>query len=147
MSLIKFNKNRFPWFNDRIATWLDTDDFFADDFFIRDKDLPAMNVKEHENDFEIELAVPGFSKKDIEVTMENEILHICAKSSKEEVEEEENYTRREFNYSSFDRKLQLPASVDQNEKVKAKYKDGILTLNLIKKEEAKEPPKRIIDIA
>ncbi len=147
MSLIKFNKNRFPWFNDRIATWLDTDDFFADDFFIRDKDLPAMNVKEHENDFEIELAVPGFSKKDIEVTMENEILHICAKSSKEEVEEDEEYTRREFNYSSFDRKLQLPASVDQNEKVKAKYKDGILTLNLIKKEEAKEPPKRIIDIA
>ncbi|MBQ0734787.1 Hsp20/alpha crystallin family protein [Aquimarina celericrescens] len=147
MSLIKFNKSRFPWFNDRIATWLDTDDFFADDFFVRDRNLPAMNVKEHKDDFEIELAVPGFSKKDIEVTMENDMLHIRAKSSKEEVEEDEEYTRREFNYNSFDRMLQLPTSVDQNEKVKAKYKDGILTLNLIKKEEAKEPPKRIIDIA
>ncbi|GAA4272861.1 Hsp20/alpha crystallin family protein [Aquimarina gracilis] len=147
MSLIKFNKNRFPWFNDRIATWLDTDDFFADDFFIKDRNLPAMNVKENEKDFEIELAVPGFSKKDIEVTMEDDVLHICATQSKEEVEEEENYTRKEFNYSSFDRKLQLPNNVDQNEKVKAKYKDGILTLNLMKKEETKEPPKRIIDIA
>ncbi len=147
MSLIKFNKNRFPWINERVSNWLDTDDFFADDFFIRDKNLPAMNVKENKDDFVIELAVPGFSKKDIEVTMEDDILHICANTSKEEVEEEENYSRREFNYSSFDRKLQLPNSVDQNEKVKAKYKDGILTLNLIKREEAKEPPKRVIDIA
>ncbi len=147
MSLIKFKKNRFPWFNDKIATWLDTDDFFADDFFIKDRNLPAMNVKENKDNFEIELAVPGFSKKDIEVTLEDDLLHICAKQSKEEVEEEENYTRREFNYSSFDRKLQLPDNVDQNEKVKAKYKDGILTLNLMKKEGAEEPPKRVIDIA
>lgn len=147
MSLIKFNKNRFPWFNDRIATWLDTDDFFADDFFIKDRSLPAMNVKENKDNFEIELAVPGFSKKDIEVTLEDDLLHICAKQSKEEVEEEENYTRREFNYNSFDRKLQLPGNVDQNEKVKAKYKDGILTLNLMKKEGTEEPPKRVIDIA
>ena len=147
MSLIKFSKNRFPWFNDRIAPWLDTDDFFADDFFMRDKNLPAMNVKENKDHFEIELAVPGFSKQDIEVTMENDMLHICAKQSKEEVAEEENYTRREFNYNSFDRKLQLPTSVNQNEKVKATYKDGILKLRLLKKEEAKELPKRIIDIA
>ncbi len=147
MSIIKFNKNRFPWINDRMSNWLDTDDFFADDFFIRNKNLPAMNVKENENAFDIEFAVPGFSKKDIEVTMEDDILHISAKSSTEEVEEEENYTRKEFNYSSFDRKLQLPGSVDQNKKVKATYKDGILTLNLLKREEAKEPPKRVIDIA
>ncbi len=147
MSLIKFNKNRFPWISDRVSTWLDTDDFFADDFFVRDRNIPAMNVKENKEDFEVELAVPGFSKKDIEVTMEDDVLHICAKKSKEEVEEDEEYTRREFNYSSFDRKLQLPTSVDQKEKVKATYKDGILTLNLIKKEEAKEQPKRIIDIA
>ncbi len=147
MSLIKFNKNRFPWINDRVSNWLDTDDFFADDFFVRDRNLPAMNIKEHKNDFEIELAVPGFSKKDIEVTIEDDILHICAKNSKEEVEEDENYARREFSYSEFDRKLQLPGSVDQNEKVKATYKDGILTLNLLKREEAKEPPKRVIDIA
>ncbi len=146
MSLIKFNKNRFPWVNDRVSNWLDTEDFFADDFFVRDRKLPAMNVKENKDDFEIELAVPGFSKKDIEITMEDEMLHICAKKRKEEVEEEEGYTRREFSYNEFDRKLQLPASVNQNEDVKATYKNGILTLNLIKREEAKEQPKKVIEI-
>ncbi|MBG6131834.1 HSP20 family protein [Aquimarina sp. EL_43] len=146
MSLIKFNKNRFPWINDRVSTWLDTDDFFADDFFVKDRNLPAMNVKENKDNFEIELAVPGFSKKDIEVTMEDDVLHICAQKSKEEIEEEKEYTRREFSYNEFDRKLQLPTSVNQNEKVKAIYKNGVLTLNLLKKEEAKEQPKKIIEI-
>ncbi|WP_074407103.1 MULTISPECIES: Hsp20/alpha crystallin family protein [Aquimarina] len=146
MSLIKFNKNRFPWINDRVSTWLDTDDFFADDFFIKDKNLPAMNVKENKDNFEIELAVPGFSKKDIEVTMEDDVLHICAQKSKEEVEEDKGYTRREFSYNEFDRKLQLPTSVNQNEKVKAVYKNGVLTLNLLKKEETKEQPKKVIEI-
>ncbi|WP_025664340.1 Hsp20/alpha crystallin family protein [Aquimarina megaterium] len=146
MSLIKFNKNRFPWINDRVSTWLDTDDFFADDFFVKDRNLPAMNVKENKDNFEIELAVPGFSKKDIEVTMEDDVLHIWAQKSKEEIEEETEYTRREFSYNEFDRKLQLPTSVNQNEKVKAIYKNGVLTLNLLKKEEAKEQPKKIIEI-
>ncbi len=146
MSLIKFNKNRFPWFNDKVPTWLDTDDFFADDFFIRERNLPAMNVKENKGDFEIELAVPGFSKKDIEVTMENDVLHICAKQKREEVEENENYTRKEFSYNSFDRKLQLPSTVNQDEKIKAIYEDGILKLLLKKKEEAKESAKKVIDI-
>ncbi len=146
MSIIKFNKNRFPWFNDRTSNWMDTDNFFADDFFMKDRNLPAMNVKEHKTDFEIELAVPGFSKKDIEVTMEDDVLHICAEKSKEEVEEDKDYTRKEFNYSSFDRKLQLPTSVDQNEEVKAKYKNGVLTLNLLKREETKEQPKKVIEI-
>ncbi|WP_109097315.1 Hsp20/alpha crystallin family protein [Aquimarina sp. AU58] len=146
MSLIKFNKNRFPWINDRVSTWLDTDDFFADDFFVKDRNLPAMNVKENKDNFEIELAVPGFSKKDIEVTMEDDVLHICAQKSKEEVEEDKGYTRREFSYNEFDRKLQLPTSVNQNEKVKAIYKNGVLTLSLLKKEEAKEQPKKVIEI-
>jgi len=146
MSLIKFNKNNLPWFNDRISNWLDTDNFFSDDFFIKNRNLPAMNVKENKDDFEIELAVPGFSKKDIEVTMEDDVLHICAEKKKENVEENEEYARKEFNYSSFDRKLQLPGSVDQNEEVKAIYKNGILKLSLLKREEANEQPKKVIEI-
>ncbi len=148
MSLTRFNRRRFPWLGDRISTWLDTDSFFSDDFFTRDSDLPAMNIKENKDNFEIELAVPGFSKEDIEISMENDLLHICAKSRKEEVEEDqEGYTRKEFSYNSFDRKLQLPGSVNQEEEVKATYKDGILRLNLVKREDAKEPPKKMIEIA
>lgn len=147
MSLIKFKRNRLPWINDSIGNWLDTDSFFSDDFFIRDKDLPAMNIKENKDDFEVELAVPGFSKEDIAVTIENDMLHISAENSNNAVQEEENYTRKEFSYNSFQRRLQLPNSIDQNKKVKAAYKDGVLTLNLLKKKEAKEPPKKVIEIA
>ncbi|AXT58148.1 Hsp20/alpha crystallin family protein [Aquimarina sp. AD1] len=146
MSIIKFNKNRFPWFNDKASNWMDTDNFFSDDFFIKDRNLPAMNVKERTDDFEIELAVPGFSKKDIEITLEDDVLHICAEKRNEEVEEDNDYARREFNYSSFDRRLQMPASIDQDEKIKATYNNGVLTLNLLKKEEAKELPKKVIAI-
>lgn len=148
MSLIKFNKNNLPWFNDRISNWLDTDDFFSDDFFVKNRNLPAMNVKENKDDFQIELAVPGFSKEEIEVTIEDDVLHICAEKSEEAIEEnEEGYTRKEFTYNKFDRKLQLPKSIDQKEEVKAAYKNGILSLNLSKKEEAKELPKKVIEIA
>ncbi|MFL1896213.1 Hsp20/alpha crystallin family protein [Aquimarina sp. 2-A2] len=146
MSLINFSKKRFPWINDNVSNWLDTNEFFSDDFFVKDRDLPAMNVKEHKDDFEIELAVPGYSKEDIEVTMEDDMLHVCAKSKKEEVEEDETYTRREFNYREFDRKLQLPNTIDQKKDVKATYKNGILKFKLPKKEEAKELPKKIIQI-
>lgn len=148
MSLIKFNKRRSPWINDDISTWLDTDNFFADDFFMKESNLPAMNVKENESNFEIELAVPGFSKKEIEVTMEDDVLKICAEKSTKEIEENENgFIRKEFSYNSFNRTLKLPTSINQKKEVKANYKDGILRLNLVKEKEAQEHPKKVIEIA
>lgn len=91
MSLINFNQNRFPW----VTNWLDTDGFFADDFFSKKNNLPAMNVKENNENFELELAIPGFAKKDIEVTMDNDVLCICGKNeSKDEKKEEGVYPQR-----------------------------------------------------
>jgi len=147
MSLIKFNNKRMPWTNEGLASWFDADDLFEDVFFTNGKNFPAMNVKENKNDFEIELAVPGFSKDEIEVSLEEDVLHVCAKKSKENIEDNEGYTRKEFTYNEFDRKLQLPSTVNQSKKAKATYKDGILKLTLLKKEEAKVPPKKIIEIA
>ena len=106
-----------------------------------------MNVKEKEDLFEIELAVPGFSKDEIEVSLEDDMLHVHAQKSNDFVEDKEGYTRKEFSYNEFDRKLQLPTTINQSKKVKAIYKDGILKLNLFKKEEAKVPPKKVIEIA
>lgn len=148
MSLVKFNRKKFPWINDGLANWFDTDDFFADDFFTRRVNAPAMNVKENPKNFEIELAVPGFDKKDIEVSLEDDLLHVRAEKKKEEVEEnEEGYTRKEFSYNSFDRKLQMPTSVNQKKEVKATYKNGVLKLQLTKSEAAVAPPKKMIEIA
>ena len=145
MSLIRFSGNRFPW-NENLADFLNRDTFVNDDFFNLEKSLPAMNIKEHDDDFEIELAVPGFDKKDFQISMKDDLLEVSAQKSNEQVEEDENYTRKEFNYNRFKRTMQLPNAVDRTKDVKASYKSGILKLNLLKMDEVKEKPKRIIEV-
>ncbi|WP_313790892.1 Hsp20/alpha crystallin family protein [Flagellimonas allohymeniacidonis] len=138
------------------SNFFDLDDFFEDriwnssilkDRFWNGKTMtPAMNIKETEEDFEIELAAPGFAKKDFEVTIDNGCLNISAEKSITEEEKEKNYTRREFSYNSFERSLQLPESVKE-EAVKAKYNDGILSFKLVKKEEAKKQKPKVIEVS
>jgi HSP20 family protein len=148
MSLVKFNTLRFPWFNDGLSPFLDVNELFADDFFSNGKNVPAMNVKENRKDFEIELSVPGFEKKDIKVVLENDELIVNAQKSEKEIKENENgYTRKEFSYNEFERRMALPNMVDEKKEVKAAYNNGILTLKLLKKEAAKIPPKKLIEIA
>ena len=145
MSLIKFKGNRFPW-TESVFDFFNQDTFINDDFFNLEKSMPSMNVKEHEDDFEIELAAPGFEKKDFEITMKDDVLEISAHKKVTETKKEEDYTRREFSYNSFKRSMQLPGSVDQSKEVKATYKNGILRLDLLKMEETKEKPKRVIEV-
>ena len=147
MSLVKF-RNRRPWGN------LISSDFFDNANFINNQpwnnalwnsqlNEPALNIKETDKAFEVELAAPGFSKKDFEVTIDEGCLNISAENSHSEEEKDDNYTRKEFSYNSFEKRLQLPDSIKE-EDVKAKYKDGVLRFNLIKKEEAKlQKPKKI----
>ncbi len=149
MSLIKFNnRNRlFPsWNNDSLKSFLSSDEFFNTDFFEEDSLMPAMNVKELDDDFEIEFAAPGFSKKDFEITIDDNILNVCGEKKHEVEEKEDDYTRKEFSYNSFRRSLTLPKSVNTEQDVKAIYKNGILRLNLHKKEEAKVQPKKVIEV-
>lgn len=137
-----------PWNNRSLRRLLNFGDVFDGDFFDEDGLMPAMNVKEHENDFAIEFAAPGFSKKDFEVTIEDDMLYVTGKKSMEKEEKEEDYTCREFSYNTFKRSLRLPESVDLDQKIKATYKDGILSINLLKKEEAViEKSKKVIEIS
>lgn len=145
MSLVKLDGKRFPW-NESLIDFFNRDAFVNDDFFNLEKTHPSMNVKEHKDDFEIEFAAPGFDKKDFEITMKDDVLEVSAQKSKEETEEDENFTRREFNYNAFTRTLQLPASVDQSKDVKAVYKNGILKLKVQKMEEAKKNHKKVIEV-
>lgn len=147
MTLTKFNKNRFPMFNDRFSNWLDTNDFLSDDFFTNRESIPAMNVKENLENFEIELAVPGFSKKDIKVTIENDILQVSGEKSFEKVDEKDDgYTRKEFSSNSFSRNVSLPTVADSKKDVKAAYKDGILKLTVQKEAQEKIASKKTIEI-
>jgi HSP20 family protein len=147
MSLIKFNDPlRFPWNTSALTNFLNADDFFNDDFFAKDSLMPAMNVIEHDDDFKIELAAPGFEKKDFDVTIDDAGLHISAEKTDKVEEKEEGYLRKEFSYNSFKRSMRLPESINLDKKIKAVYKDGILKFNLLKKEEAKVLPKKVIEI-
>ncbi len=145
MSLIKFNRPRFPW-NESLQDFFNQDTFINDDFFNLEKTMPSMNIKEHDDDFEIELAAPGFEKKDFKITMKDDVLEVSAERKEEESEKKEEYTRREFSYNSFKRTMQLPNSVDQEKDAKATYKNGILRLKLLKREEAKEKQKKMIEV-
>ena len=91
------------------------------------------------------MAVPGFKKSDFHIDLDNQILSISSETKEENEEKEDNYTRREYGYSSFKRTFTLPDSVDDG-KINATYTDGILSIKLPKKEEAKQKPIRSIKI-
>lgn len=97
---------------------------------------PSANVQENEDNFKLEIAVPGYSKKDFRIDLEKDLLTIS--SEKEENKENENmtYTRREFGYGNFCRSFTLPETID-SENIKADYKNGILSITLPKKEDVK----------
>lgn len=156
MTLVKFKNRRRPFSNLIPSNFLDMDDFLENrlwgsnlldvDFWNGKSREPALNIKETNDQFEIELAAPGFSKKDFEVNVDNGCLNISAEKSSSKEDKDENYTRKEFNYNSFSRSLQLPDSVKE-EAIKAHYHDGILSFNLAKKEEAKKQKPKKIEIA
>ena len=136
MTLVKFNnghKNNVvnPFFNDVYS--LLNDSVLSDKFAVR---TPAVNIAETENEFEIELAVPGLKKEDFKINLEKNVLSVSAEKKAEEVNENKKFSKREYSYSSFTRSFTLPQSADQN-KIEADYTDGILKLTIAKKEEAK----------
>ena len=108
--------------------------------------LPAVNIKENAEEFLLEIAVPGMKKSDFHIDVDNKILSISSESKEESEHKEENYTRREFGYSSFKRTFTLPDTIE-SDKISAKYNEGILSVQLPKKEEAKENPAKRISIS
>jgi len=141
MSIIKRSDVLFPSLMNEI---------FKPDWFgglENDKsDVPAVNIKENEKEFELELAVPGRKKDDFKIEINENVLTISTESKTEDNVEKDNYTRREFTYSSFKRAFTLPETIDED-KIKAIYTDGILKFTLPKKEEALPKPKRKIELS
>jgi HSP20 family protein len=136
MTLVKFNngqKNAVnPWFSD-VFDSLINDSILNDRFVTK---TPAVNIAETENEFHIELAVPGLKKEDFKISLDKNVLSVSAEKKAENVEEGKKYSKREYTYNSFVRSFTLPESADQG-KIAAEYTDGILKLDVTKKEEAK----------
>lgn len=93
---------------------------------------PAMNIKETENDYQIDMAAPGLTKDDFNISMEDGFLTISAEKEMKSEEEEDNYLRREFSYNSFVRSMSLPETIDEGKDIKAEYHDGVLKVMLHK---------------
>ena len=108
------------------------DEFFNDFFNVKPMSIPPHNIMETENDFQIEFSVPGSNKKDFEIEVENDNIKIIKK--KQDLDTTNNYSRKEFNYSFFEKSFYLPESIDQS-KISSKYDNGILRISLPKKSE------------
>ncbi len=147
MKPIKTNKNEnvLP---SLLSDFFDNDRFFGNRWFEREfkQNLPAVNIKETDSDYQIEFAAPGFTKNDFKVNVENQLLTISAEKKEEKNEDNSRFTRKEFAYNSFSRSFTLPESVN-TDKIDAKYSEGILKLAVPKKEVSKALPKKEIKVA
>jgi len=139
--LARINKNYVPTY------W---DDFFNDRVFNnnypaqRKNTSPAVNIIEADNSFKIEVALPGLSRKDFNIEVEDDLLTISSVEKENTEEKMPNYSRREFNFSSFKRSFELPETIDQDQ-IQASHKDGVLTITLVKKEEVvQKAPRQIV---
>jgi HSP20 family protein len=123
---------------------------FDDDFFPvvsgRNTSMPAVNIKEDEKRFTLDLAVPGIDKKDLKIEINEDVITISSERSEEKVDNRDDFKRREFSYSTFCRSFYLPENVSKD-KIEASYKDGILSVMLPKDEEEKAKLSRQVKIS
>lgn len=108
--------------------------------------LPAVNIKDTKDSYIVEVAAPGMKKDDFKIKLDNNQLIISSEKETKEEEHEEDYTRKEFSYESFQRSFNLPQSAVADN-ISAKYSDGVLNITIPKKEEAKQKPSREIKIS
>lgn len=142
MTHVKFNRKPFEGtFNNLV------DDLFAEFPVLYKneqnwKGTVPVNIKETDKNYSIEIVAPGFEKTDFKVSLEQQLLTISAEKKNEVKEENEKQIRKEYSYRSFKRSFTLDEKTDGS-KIDAKYVNGVLTLNLPKKEEVKPVVKEI----
>ena len=146
MTLVKRNSDTlFPSLFDSFLSrdWMDWNN---SNFSNTNTTLPAVNICENDQEFTIEVAAPGMKKDDFNISLDNNQLSISSEIKKETENTEEKYSRKEFSYQSFSRSFSLPENFIDGDKITAKYEEGILRINLPKKEEAKPKPPKMISI-
>jgi HSP20 family protein len=143
MTLVKFNPEKrnnslLPGFND-VFDSIFSDTFLNDRMVTR---VPAANISETAENFHVELAAPGLKKEDFKLNLDRNVLSISVEQRTENNDSQKNYSKREYSYTSFVRSFTLPESADENS-IEAEYTDGILKINIGKKEEAKSVSRQI----
>jgi len=144
--LAKRSENYFPSFFDRFLN-NELMDWNLSNFSSTNTSLPAVNVKENENEFVIEVAAPGMNKNDFNIKFHNNVLTVSSEKKDEKEEKNEKFTRKEFSYQSFQRSFTVAENAVESDKISAKYADGILLITLPKREEVKPKPMKEIKIS
>ncbi|MDT8401765.1 MAG: Hsp20/alpha crystallin family protein [Bacteroidales bacterium] len=150
MTLTKYENKPFPSFPSFLDRFFEGNlmDWNLSNFAEIDSTLPAVNVRETDDEIIIDLAAPGLKKSDFNVNYDNGRLTISSERKDEKTEREgEKITRREFSYQSFQRSFNVPENMVNVDKINAKYNDGILHLTLPKREEMKPKPSKEIKIS
>jgi HSP20 family protein len=137
MNLLKIQNPAF--------TSLFDDLIFNQDWNNQNFSLPAVNIIEADDHFDIQLATPGIKKSDFQIEVDEGVLIISSETVIQTNETETSFTRKEFGNHSFKRSFNIPDTI-YVDKITAAYKEGILTVSLPKKEEALPQPKKLISI-
>jgi HSP20 family protein len=137
--------NQFPSFFDDVLT----KEFFHNNKRAEFNTTPAVNIKETDKSFELELAAPGLEKKNFKVELKEDKLTISSvhENTMEEKQETESFSRREFNYHAFTRSFVLPEKLIDKDAISASYDNGILKVSVPKKEKAAANQNREIQIS
>jgi len=143
MTLVKFNPENkgnslLPGFSD-VFDSIFNDTFFSDRMITR---VPAVNISETEDNYNVELAAPGLKKDDFKLNLERNVLSISVEQTAGQEDNQKNYSKREYSYNSFVRSFTLPESADDSQ-INASYTDGILRIDIAKREEAKSVRRQI----
>ena len=143
--LVLRNTNQIPSLFDRFFDG-DMFDWSNRNFSNTNTTIPSVNIKENADAFTVEVAAPGFEKGDFKIELNLNTLSISSEKKVEnETKEGEVFTKREFSYQSFSRSFTLPQIAD-GDRIEANYQNGILTVLIPKREEAKPKPARMIEI-
>jgi len=144
MTVVRY-QNQWPSLFDRFFN-NDFESWNRDNFSKTNTTLPSLNIKENKDSFFVEVAAPGFEKSDFKIELNNDLLTVSSeKKLNNEVKDGERITKQEFSYQSFSRSFTLPELVDE-EKISAKYENGILAISIPKKEAEKPKSPKLIDI-
>jgi HSP20 family protein len=150
MTLMRRTAGYSPSFPSLLDRFFEGDlmDWYNWNFAGNDSTMPAVNIRESDNEYMIEVAAPGMKKSDFKVNYDNGRLAISSEHKEEKKDKEgDNYTRREFSYQSFQRTFNISENLVEGDKINAKYNDGILTITLPKREEVKPKPVKEIKIS
>lgn len=141
-ALSKFTERVPVVFEDLFKPW---NELFDGGLFRKELTVPAVNIAEHKDHYLVSMSAPGLKKEDFKIDVEGDVLTISSEKEESNEEKDGNYTRKEYNYSSFSRSFTLPDGANK-EKVAAKYEDGVLKITVPRNDEVKNPSAKHIPV-